>query len=109
MSFIKFVLISLARIAIVPLFLFGIYFGVESIGSYIHRNTGCEIQEEYPEYLDCGTGLRLYRNNIRHVYFVGLETRDSAKIGVTMEDGSRVTVRAGSRNIDKTLDLLEAP
>ncbi len=109
MSFVKLVLISLARSVIVPLFLFGIYFGVEGIGWFAHRNTGCVIQEEYPEYLDCGTGLRLYRNNIRHVYFVGLETRGSAKIGVTMEDGSLVTVRAGSRNIDKTLDLLESP
>ena len=109
MNLLESIILTILRVTIVPLILFGFFFGIEEIGSYMHRNTGCVIQEEYPEYLDCGTGLRLYRNNIRHVYFVGLETRGSAKIGVTMEDGSHVIVRAGSRNIDKTLDLLENP
>ena len=110
MRFLESMLFTILRIIIVPLILFGFFFGIEVIGSYVHRNTGCVIQEEYPEYLDCGDA-RLLRDNISHVYFVGLEIRGSAKIGVAIEDGSRVVVRAGSRNIDKTLDLLdkEAP
>lgn len=108
MNLLESMLFTLLRIIIVPLILFGFFFGIDEIGSYMHRNTGCVIQEEYPEYLDCGDA-RLLRDNISHVYFIGLETRGSAKIGVTMKDGSLVTVRAGSRNIDSTLDLLEAP
>ncbi len=108
MNFLESMLFTLLRIIIVPLILFGFFFGIEEIGSYMHRNTGCVIQEKYPEYLDCGDA-RLLRDNISHVYFIGLEIRGSAKIGVTMEDGSHVIVRAGSRNIDKTLDLLENP
>lgn len=108
MNLLESIILTILRVTIVPLILFGFFFGIEEIGSYMHRNTGCVIQEEYPEYLDCGDA-RLFRDNVRHVYFIGLEIRGSAKIGVTMEDGSLVTVRAGSRNIDSTLELLEAP